>query len=156
MKKKGKKALTAVGAVVAAGLTPGIIAATPGYLPDQGFNAAITAADVVAIDGQTYDFDELYAKQQPDTMGTNVDLPEVLVEAGPRTTKYGAIWVSSNLYDVIEGDTIYYNTRPMPQFPGGHDALVKYIDSQIQYPANAISNSVQGRVIVKFVVKRTG
>ncbi len=41
MKKrnKGKKALTAVGAVVAAGLMPGFIAATPGCLPIQGSNA---------------------------------------------------------------------------------------------------------------------
>ncbi len=56
-KNKGKKTLAAVGAVVAAGLTPGIIAASP----IQGCNAAVTAADVVAIDGTTYSFDELYS-----------------------------------------------------------------------------------------------
>ena len=46
MKKKhnGKKALTAVGAVVAAGLTPGIIAATPGCMPNQSANAPTTVA----------------------------------------------------------------------------------------------------------------
>ena len=66
MKKKNhrRKALTAVGAVVAAGLTPGIIAATPGCLPGQGSSAGISAADVVAIDGNAYGFDELYAMQQ--------------------------------------------------------------------------------------------
>lgn len=58
-KNKGKKLLTAVGAVVA-GLTPGIMAASP----VQGSNAAITAADMVAIDGNAYSFDELYAMQQ--------------------------------------------------------------------------------------------
>ena len=142
--------------MVAAGLTPGIIAATPGCLPGQGSNAEITAADVVAIDGKTYGFDELYDQQQPDSVEMNVDLPEVIVQTLPQTTKYGAIWISSSPYDVIEGDTIYYHARTMPQFPGGHDTLVKYIDSQIQYPANAISNRVQGRVIVKFVVKSTG
>ena len=64
MKKKNKskreKTLTAVGAVVAAGLTPGIIAATPVNDP----NAGLTAAEVVAIDGNAYSFDELYAMQQ--------------------------------------------------------------------------------------------
>ena len=68
MKKKNKynrkKALTAVGAVVAAGLTPGFIAATPGCMPVQGPNVEVTAADAVAIDGQAYNFDELYAMQQ--------------------------------------------------------------------------------------------
>lgn len=65
MKKKNKnrrkKALTAVGAVVAAGLTPGIIAATP---VQESPNAGVTAAEVVAIDGNAYSFDELYAMQQ--------------------------------------------------------------------------------------------
>ena len=59
-KNKRKKTLTAVGALVAAGLTPGIIAATPVNEP----NAGVTAAEVVAIAGQTYGFDELYAMQQ--------------------------------------------------------------------------------------------
>ena len=69
MEKKNnmKKALSAVGAVVAAGLTPGIIAATPGCLPARNPNAAVTAADVVTIDGNAYSFDELYAQQQPDS-----------------------------------------------------------------------------------------
>ena len=58
-KGKGKKALTAVGAVVAAGLAPGIISATPVQAP-----TGASAADAVAIDGMTYDFDELYAMQQ--------------------------------------------------------------------------------------------
>ena len=77
MKKrnKGKKALTAVGAVVAAGLTPGIIAATPGCLPGQGSSAGITAADVVAIDGTAYGFDELYAKQHPDSAVMDIWAP---------------------------------------------------------------------------------
>ena len=81
---KGKKVLTAVGAVVAAGLTPGIIAATPGCLPGPDPNAAITAASVVAIDGNAYDFDELYAMQQ----GANRDSsPQVATRYGVQPTK---------------------------------------------------------------------
>lgn len=64
-KNKGKKTLAAVGAVVAAGLTPGIIAATPHAMPVQDLNIGLTAAEVVAIAGNTYSFDELYAMQQP-------------------------------------------------------------------------------------------
>ena len=63
-KNKGKKSLAAVGAVVAAGLTPGIIGATPQCAPNP--NIEITAAQVVAIGGNTYSFDELYAMQQRD------------------------------------------------------------------------------------------
>ena len=65
-KKKGKRTLTAVGAVVAAGLTPGFIAVSATGATLQSPNAPVTAAEVVAIDGQTYSFDELYAMQQVD------------------------------------------------------------------------------------------
>ena len=65
-KNKGKKTLAVVGAVVAAGLSPGILNATPLYVPDQAPNAALTAAEVVAIGGTAYSFDELYAMQQRD------------------------------------------------------------------------------------------
>ena len=87
-KNKGKKALTAVGAVVAAGLTPGIVAATPLQSP----NAEITAAEMVSISGKAYSFDELYAMQQPGYAQAD---PQVAARYGvPRpqtqqTTKYG-------------------------------------------------------------------
>lgn len=63
-KNKGKKTLAAVSAVVAAGLTPGVIAASAAGLPNESPNVEITAADVVAISGVTYSFDELFAMQE--------------------------------------------------------------------------------------------
>lgn len=62
-KNKGRKSLTAVGAVVAAGLTPGIVTGTPASpVPNQ--DVEITAADAVSINGDIFDFDELFAMQQ--------------------------------------------------------------------------------------------
>ena len=65
-KNKGKKSFAAVGAVVAVGLTPGIVGATPQCAPIPDPNIELTAAQVVAIGGNTYSFDELYAMQQRD------------------------------------------------------------------------------------------
>lgn len=62
-KNKGRKSLTAVGAVVAAGLTPGIATGTPASQPPIT-DVEITAADVVSINGETFDFDELFAMHQ--------------------------------------------------------------------------------------------
>lgn len=170
MKKrnKGKKALTVVGAVVAAGLTPGFIAATPGYLPVHGSNAGITAADAVAINGQTYSFDELYAKQHPDSTEMKVIELDVVLE--PDTTirpevvtgyrsvpKYGVpIKRMNDYFEVLEGDTIYRSVDRAPQFPGGDAELLKYINDQIQYPANALKNKTQGNIVIDLVVKKTG
>lgn len=61
-KNKGRKTLTALSAVVAAGLTPGVISGAP--FSQAQPNAGITAADVVAIDGNTFSFDEILAMQQ--------------------------------------------------------------------------------------------
>ena len=44
----------------------------------------------------------------------------------------------------------------MPQFPGGDGELLKYIATHIKYPTMAAENNIQGRVVVKFVVKKDG
>ena len=59
-KKKAKKSITAVGAVVAAGLTPGIVTGSP--LPQSpSTNVELTAADAVSINGEVFDFEDLRA-----------------------------------------------------------------------------------------------
>ena len=175
MKKrnKGKKVLTAVSAAVAAGLTPGFIAASAAGSSIQSPSAGTTAAEVVAIDGQTYRFDELYAMQNPDSAGMDtielniklepdpdVDLSDVRVNA-ILTTKYGGprgSFRSSRTihHEVLEGDTIYRGVDRAPSFPGGNDELMKYINDNIQYPAHAVKNKIQGKVVLELVVKKTG
>jgi hypothetical protein len=92
-KNKGKKTLAVVGAVVAAGLSPGILNATPLYVPDQAPNAALTAAEVVAIGGNAYGFDELYAMQQPangQSDASTQEPPQVATRYGVRpSSMYG-------------------------------------------------------------------
>ena len=53
-------------------------------------------------------------------------------------------------------EEIFKAVEQMPQFSGGEAALMKYIDSHINYPPMAAQNNVQGRVILQFVVDKTG
>ena len=53
-------------------------------------------------------------------------------------------------------EEIFRAVEQMPMFPGGDAALMKYLSSHIQYPTMAMENNIQGRVIVQFVVTRTG
>lgn len=53
----------------------------------------------------------------------------------------------SHVFDAVE---------EMPQFPGGQEALMKYLQKNIKYPVIAKENDKQGRVIVQFVVDKTG
>ena len=62
-KNRARTSIAAVGAVVAAGLTPGMITGTPATQP-QSPEAELTAADVVSINGEVFDFDDLFALNQ--------------------------------------------------------------------------------------------
>ena len=152
-KSKGKKTLAAVGAVVAAGLTPGIMAASP----NQGSNAEITAADVVAIDGNTYSFDELLAMQRGDTVETVIELPDIILKSN-NSTLYGApevIPYNSPKRVVHKNyDTVYFSVEQMPQFPGGEAALMKYIQENLKYPKG--KEDIEGDVMLQFIVKKNG
>lgn len=44
----------------------------------------------------------------------------------------------------------------MPEFPGGMEALYKWIAEHLSYPREALANGLQGRVICRFVVERDG
>ena len=43
-----------------------------------------------------------------------------------------------------------------PQFPGGEAALMKYLQSHTNYPPMAAEDGIQGKVIVQFVIDKTG
>ena len=51
---------------------------------------------------------------------------------------------------------VFHSVEQMPQFPGGEAALMKFLQSHINYPPMAAENGVQGRVVVQFVVDKTG
>ena len=44
----------------------------------------------------------------------------------------------------------------MPAFPGGMEAMIQFISSNIKYPADAKKQKVDGRVLVNFVIEKDG
>lgn len=61
---------------------------------------------------------------------------------------------SEVVYDEKTG--VYEVVENMPEFPGGQATLMKYLAANIKYPADAVKDKIQGRVIVQFVVDKTG
>ena len=57
---------------------------------------------------------------------------------------------------VEEKNKVFYIVEQMPSFPGGTVQLMKWLAEHVQYPAGALKTSVQGRVIIAFVVERDG
>lgn len=48
------------------------------------------------------------------------------------------------------------NPDQMPEFPGGMEKMTEYFIKNLEYPANAIKNNIQGKVFVKFVITEDG
>lgn len=56
----------------------------------------------------------------------------------------------------VGDEKIFSAVEKMPQYPGGDAALLEFVRSELKYPEEAIRDSIQGRVIVGFVVKSDG
>ena len=58
--------------------------------------------------------------------------------------------------DSVGGEVVFVDYEQQPQFPGGETALLKYLQDNIKYPPKALKDSIQGRVVVQFVVDKAG
>ena len=56
----------------------------------------------------------------------------------------------------VDDNKVFDVVEQKPQFPGGEAALLAYVSKNIRYPAMAQENNIQGRVVVQFVVTKTG
>ena len=50
-------------------------------------------------------------------------------------------------FDVVE---------QMPSFPGGKEALMKFISENVKYPKEAEEKGLQGRVVVRYIIEKDG
>lgn len=55
-----------------------------------------------------------------------------------------------------EEEVIFKIVETMPEFPGGQQALFKYLSENVKYPVIAQENGIQGRVICQFTVNKDG
>ncbi len=55
-----------------------------------------------------------------------------------------------------EDAPVFFIVEEMPEFPGGEEALRKFIATSVKYPVIAQENGIQGRVYVSFVVNTKG
>ena len=72
------------------------------------------------------------------------------------TTKTGKITAERSAPKKVFKRKVYDLVDEMPSFPGGLEELYKWIDNNVQYPAVARENGIEGRVILKFIVEKDG
>lgn len=102
-----------------------------------------------------------------DIVDDNTDIVEEKVEtseatndaiAGPSAPVSGPVMAGPPVATAEEGDEgeIFEVVEQSASFPGGDDALYKWLGKNLRYPASANEQGIQGRVIVAFVINRDG
>lgn len=56
----------------------------------------------------------------------------------------------------LANDEIFVVVENQPEFPGGDEALNKFLSDSIRYPVEAQDKGIQGRVICNFIVMKDG
>ena len=97
------------------------------------------------------------------TMDTLPAIPTVTGKPDPSKKgmkgKVSIIPVTAPMADAkMEADNsgVYSNVEILPSFPGGNKGLQKFFDDNLEYPADATNDGVEGTVKVSFVVDENG
>lgn len=56
----------------------------------------------------------------------------------------------------VAEETPFVSVEKMPEFPGGEEALYKYLSKNLKYPDIAKEQNLQGKVFVQFIVEKDG
>ncbi|MBR6330630.1 MAG: energy transducer TonB [Bacteroidales bacterium] len=81
-----------------------------------------------------------------------------IVDAGDNANKQQEEVVITDVggEETVEEEEIFVFVEEYPSFPGGEEALYKYLGESIKYPDVARDNNITGTVIIRFVVEKDG
>ena len=71
-------------------------------------------------------------------------------------------WDSAHAAEINHPDTsnshheVFSQAEVEAQFPGGKQAWFQYLQKHLNYPDSAVAKEIQGQVVVKFIVKKSG
>lgn len=74
----------------------------------------------------------------------------------PITFKLTATMRASAQTQQPDTGQIFTYVEQMPEYPGGHAQLMKYLAENLHYPEEAVENGTSGKVIVDFIIRADG
>jgi len=95
--------------------------------------------------------------QQDRAVQSEIQSPELAkAEAAPLADHVKAKVQASQDTEPQSDNKVYKSVEQMPRFPGGEVALMRYLQENIKYPPEAAKKDIEGRVIVQFIIEKTG
>ena len=132
----------------------------PEVLPKEVLNSVKVTELQIVEDDQVRKEDEILTQEEKEE--TNLAFGQTNVDNGQddrarfQTAVVDVVVEKPVEKPVEKAEEVFQSVEQMPQFPGGEVALMKFLQSHINYPPMASENGVQGRVVVQFVVDKTG
>ncbi len=71
-------------------------------------------------------------------------------------TVMGLSMCSENKKSAVAEDEPVDSCAVMPEFPGGQEALMAFINDNIKYPTQAVEVGLEGRVVCDFIIEKDG
>ena len=71
----------------------------------------------------------------------------------------GGCLMTANAQKTVVSQTnqkVFDTVEQMPEYPGGMQAMIEFLQTNMKYPEDAAKQKVEGRVMVRFVVETDG
>jgi len=120
--------------------------------PPPPLKSTIKFTAPVITDEEIAEGDEMKSQEELTTSKVTISVADV------RGTdeEHGVDIADLEEHKVIVEEKPLYGVEQMPQFPGGEEALMKFITDNLRYPPVAAEVGTEGRVTIRFVVSKTG
>lgn len=112
---------------------------------DDAINMDSVMAEMVYVDGSPYS--DVSVGETAVDGTTQASTLEKTAKGESEEKQSQQSETSNKVHDVVE---------QMPSFPGGDAALMRFLSTNVHYPAVAEENGIQGRVVVTFIIERDG
>lgn len=66
------------------------------------------------------------------------------------------VFAQDTIYSSVRSDSVFTLVEIMPEFPGGEQALFKFLAENINYPKKARERGIKGKIYVRFTVDKEG
>ena len=112
-----------------------------------------TVANTIVVHDTIVQVDTAEVPPPPPPLKSTIKFVAPKTEKGIKTT---VRFTAPVIIKTDASDSIRFCPDQMPEYPGGMEALVQFVKDNLKYPAIAYEAAIEGRVIIKFVVSKTG
>jgi TonB family protein len=99
---------------------------------------------------------KMAAEKNDSTVKITMAKPDPAKKGKKGRVSIAAVETKNNGSMEADKEGFYANTEVLPAFPGGQKALESFFEKNIEYPADATDNGVEGTVDLNFAVDEKG